>query len=280
MQWLILLVWCLHKNQIAIFIDMLKNTIKVTIFIVMILMTKGLLAQDADIVDSLNVISIEDLDGKVIDDYLDAVKHIKHNNFGKFQTTYKVFYGSEKQTPDKTGNTCFVYKLGSNGGVHPAISYPLSPDYDSTATRLSAWNVWLAGHTLYYLDMPNKKFKEKHKDLELLLHKEKEGECILFTVFDRRYQRKDETTIKYNPKVKQVVEITRVIENSAFLYISFASIKTTLKLARSGRMLLPETISTQIITQQGSIIEIENTDLVYTDVSPKEYKSLKKAGVW
>ena len=45
-------------------------------------------------------------------------------------------------------------------------------------------------------------------------------------------------------------------------------------------MLLPETISTQIITQQGSIIEIENTDLVYTDVSPKEYKSLKKAGVW
>ncbi len=230
----------------------------------------------SDISDSLQEITIADLDGKVIDDYLSVFKRLKHNRYyNKFEASYKIYFGKDKQSPDKTGNALFVYRVPSVS----QLCYSLIPEADSIATYWTAWNIQLGGATLYYIDESHKQFRAEHSNLKYMLHKEKDGDILYFTIYDRSREN-DKTTIKYDSAKKKVISFTREMENSAFYWLPFKIVKTEISITQIGKHLAPNVIRTTYVSKTGSHVIIENTDINYLQVSNQEYKTLTKLGVW
>lgn len=64
---------------------------------------------------------------------------------------------------------------------------------------------------MYYIDESHKQFRAEHSNLKYMLHKEKDGDILYFTIYDRSREN-DKTTIKYDSAKKKVISFT---DNSA-----------------------------------------------------------------
>ncbi len=233
-------------------------------------------ANNSEVIDTLESITIIEVDRNIIEDFINITKSLKHHTYNKFHTDYIIIYKRNSTTDSSyiSGKTIFVPRPNRPSNFY----YPLLDNLDSAATHLSAWNIHLGGYATYYVEMPSKLFQSAQKNRMLLLSIYKDEKYTYFTIIDRR-KNNETTTITYDTGQKEITQIRHSMSNTSFLDINFDSVETIIKVSTKGKKITPIDIKS-IIRTADQTISIHNFNLTYSYITPKEYKQLVKIGVY